>query len=155
MLTFRKNYLDFLQLFLTNNLFFQIHLILRKFLLSKNYQMIDAIHHLEEKLKNQKKNWLLVHSFLNAKLINLQRDPRCSLMVAQEDWWGYVVLEGRAELLSPETTDAVELRETLRDVYRVASGTEHSNWQEYDAAMLEQRRSAVIIVPEHIYGTGA
>jgi len=90
-----------------------------------------------------------------AKLINLQRDPRCSLMVAQEDWWGYVVLEGRAELLSPETTDAVELRETLRDVYRVASGTEHSNWQEYDAAMLEQRRSAVIIVPEHIYGTRA
>ena len=90
-----------------------------------------------------------------AKLINLQRDPRCSLMVAQEDWWGYVVLEGHAELLSPETTDAVELRETLRDVYRVASGTEHSNWQEYDAAMLEQRRSAVIIVPEHIYGTRA
>ena len=90
-----------------------------------------------------------------AKLINLQRDPRCSLMVAQEDWWGYVVLEGRAELLSPETTDAVELRETLRDGYRVASGTEHSNWQEYDAAMLEQRRSAVIIVPEHIYGTRA
>ena len=90
-----------------------------------------------------------------AKLINLQRAPRCSLMVAQEDWWGYVVLEGRAELLSPETTDAVELRETLRDVYRVASGTEHSNWQEYDAAMLEQRRSAVIIVPEHIYGTRA
>ena len=90
-----------------------------------------------------------------AKLITLQRDPRCSLMVAQEDWWGYVVLEGRAELLSPETTDAVELRETLRDVYRVASGTEHSNWQEYDAAMLEQRRSAVIIVPEHIYGTRA
>ena len=90
-----------------------------------------------------------------AKLINLQRDPRCSLMVAQEDWWGYVVLEGRAELLSPETTDAVELRETLRDVYRGASGTEHSNWQEYDAAMLEQRRSAVIIVPEHIYGTRA
>lgn len=90
-----------------------------------------------------------------AKLINLQRDPRCSLLVAQEDWWGYVVLEGRAELLSPETTDAVELRETLRDVYRVASSTEHSNWQEYDAAMLEQRRSAVIIVPEHIYGTRA
>ncbi len=90
-----------------------------------------------------------------AKLINLRRDPRCSLLVSQENWWGYVVLEGRAELLSPGTTNADELREALRDVYRVASGSEHSNWQEYDAAMLEQRRSAVIVVPEHIYGTRA
>ena len=90
-----------------------------------------------------------------AKLINLRRDPRCSLLVSQEDWRGYVVLEGRAKLLSPSTTDAVELREALRDVYRAASGTEHSNWPEYDAAMVEQRRSAVIVVPEHIYGTRA
>ena len=90
-----------------------------------------------------------------AKLINLRRNPRCSLLVSQEDWRGYVVLEGRAELLSAGITDAVELREALRDVYRAASGTEHSNWPEYDAAMLEQRRSAVIVVPEHIYGTRA
>ena len=90
-----------------------------------------------------------------AKLLNLRRDPSCSLLVSQEDWRGYVVLEGRAELLSPDTTDAVELQEALRDVYRTASGTEHPNWPEYDAAMLEQRRSAVIVVPEHIYGTRA
>ncbi len=90
-----------------------------------------------------------------AKLLNLRRDPRCSLLVSQEDWWGYVVLEGRAELLSPGNTEAAELREALRDVYRAASGTEHSNWPEYDTAMLEQRRSAVIVVPEHIYGTRA
>ena len=90
-----------------------------------------------------------------AKLINLRRDSRCSLMVSQEDWWGYVVLEGHAELLSPETTHAIELRDALRDVYRVASGTEHPNWLEYDDAMVEQRRSAVIVVPAHIYGTRA
>ncbi len=90
-----------------------------------------------------------------AKLLNLRRDPRCSLMVSQEDWRGYVVLEGRAELLSPGITDAAELREALRDVYRAASATEHPDWQEFDADMLEQRRSAVIVVPEHIYGTWA
>ena len=88
-----------------------------------------------------------------AKLVNLRRDPRCSLLVSQEDWRGYVVLEGRAELLSPGNTDVAELREALRNVYRAASGTEHSDWPEYDAAMVEQRRSAVIVVPEHIYGT--
>ena len=90
-----------------------------------------------------------------AKLLNLRRNPRCSLMVSQEDWRGYVVLEGRAELLSPGITDAAELREALRDVYRAASATEHPDWQEFDADMLEQRRSAVIVVPEHIYGTWA
>ncbi len=90
-----------------------------------------------------------------AKLLNLRRNPRCSLLVSQEDWRGYVVLEGRAELLSPGTTDPAELRDALRDVYRTASGTEHSDWPEYDAARVKQRRSAVIVVPEHIYGTRA
>ena len=88
-----------------------------------------------------------------AKLKNLKRNPRCSLLVSQPDWWGYMVLEGRAALLSPESTDAEELRLTLRDVYRAAGGGEHPNWDEYDQAMRDQRRSVVTVVPEHIYGT--
>ena len=90
-----------------------------------------------------------------AKLINLQRNSRCSLLVSQEDWWGYVVLEGQAQILSADNTPADEFREALRDVYRTASGAEHPNWPEYDAAMLEQLRSAVIVVPERVYGTRA
>jgi PPOX class probable F420-dependent enzyme len=90
-----------------------------------------------------------------AKLANLKRNPRCSLLVSQEDWWGYVVLEGHAEILSSDNTQSEELRMALRDVYRAASGTEHPNWDEYDQAMQEQRRSVVIVVPERIYGTRA
>jgi PPOX class probable F420-dependent enzyme len=90
-----------------------------------------------------------------AKLANLKRNPRCSLLVSQEDWWGYVVLEGHAEILSPENTAQEELQMALRDVYRAASGTEHPNWEEYDEAMQEQRRSVVIVVPERVYGTRA
>ena len=88
-----------------------------------------------------------------AKLLNLKRNPQCSLLVSQEDWWGYVVLEGRAQVLSPDNTGAGEFRDALRDVYRTASGQEHPNWDEYDRAMREDRRSAVIVVPERIYGT--
>ena len=88
-----------------------------------------------------------------AKLRNLQRDPRCSLLVARPDWWGYVVLEGQAVILSPENTEVEELRLALRDVYRVAGGGEHPDWEEYDQAMRDQHRSVVIVVPEHIYGT--
>ncbi len=88
-----------------------------------------------------------------AKLLNLRRNPKCSLLVSQEDWWGYVVLEGSAEIVSAENTSPEEYRDVLRDVYRTASGEEHPNWEEYDAAMLEDRRSAVIVVPQRVYGT--
>ncbi len=90
-----------------------------------------------------------------AKLINLRRNPRCSLLLSQEDWWGYIVLEGQAELLSPGTSSSQELRLALRDVYKAAGGGEHPNWEEYDQAMVEQRRSVVIVVPQRIYGTKA
>ena len=87
-----------------------------------------------------------------AKLRNLRRNPRCTLLVARENWSAYVALQGAARLLSADNTDADELRLALRDVYRTAAASEHPNWEEYDAAMREQRRSAIIVVPEHIYG---
>ena len=88
-----------------------------------------------------------------AKLINLQRDPRCSLMISKEDWWGYIVLKGKATILSADNTPADELRDALREVYKAATNTEHPNWPEYDQAMIDDHRAAVIIVPDHIYGT--
>ncbi len=87
-----------------------------------------------------------------AKLRNLERDPRCTLLVSQDSWWGFLVLEGRAEILSPENTDADGLRQTLRGVYRSIAG-EHPDWDEYDQAMIDERRSAVIVIPDSVYGT--
>ena len=87
------------------------------------------------------------------KLKNLRRDPRCSLMVSNENWWGFVVLEGKATILSVDNTSPDEFRDALRDTYRTASGEEHSNWEEYDQAMKDDRRSVIIVVPDHIYGT--
>ncbi|MFW6174195.1 MAG: PPOX class F420-dependent oxidoreductase [Chloroflexota bacterium] len=89
-----------------------------------------------------------------AKLKNLKRDPRCSLLVSKDEWWGYVVMEGRAEVLSAEDgTDPEELRLALRDVYRAASGQEHPDWDEYDEAMRQERRAVVIVRPDRVYGT--
>ena len=88
-----------------------------------------------------------------AKLINLKQDSRCALMVSKQDWWGYVVLEGRATILTSDNTTAAELSEALRGVYRAATNTEHSNWEEYDQAMIADRRAAVIVIPDYVYGT--
>ena len=88
-----------------------------------------------------------------AKLANLKRNPNCSLLVSQQDWWGYVVLEGQARIIDHDNTDKNGLRQALREVYRAASGQEHPNWEEYDTAMVKERRAVVIVEPNRIYGT--
>ena len=87
----------------------------------------------------------------SAKLRNLRRDPRCTLIVSQVDWWGYVVLEGRAKIMEAANTNADKLSGELREVYRRISG-EHPDWDEYDRVMVEERRAVVAVVPEHVYG---
>ena len=75
-----------------------------------------------------------------------------ALLVSKPNWFGYVVLEGEAQLLSPENTQPDELRMALRDVYRGASGgDEHSDWDEYDEAMVTERRSLVLIEPSRVF----
>ena len=87
-----------------------------------------------------------------AKLRNLRRNPRCTILVGTDDWRNFVVLEGEARLVGVETVGADEYRETLRDVYRAAAGREHPNWSEYDQAMLDDGRYGVIVTAGHVYG---
>ena len=87
-----------------------------------------------------------------AKLINLRRDPRCSILVSKEDWWGFIVFEGRAEMIDQAGTPHDEFLAACRQVYRQISG-EHGNWDEYDQSMIDDRRVVVTVVPERVYGT--
>ncbi|MDP6452532.1 MAG: PPOX class F420-dependent oxidoreductase [SAR202 cluster bacterium] len=88
-----------------------------------------------------------------AKLMNLRRNPRCSLLVSQDNWRSYVVLEGQAQVLAADTTDAEELKHAFRDVYRAASGgKEHPDWDDYDRVMVEDKRAAIVVVPDRVYG---
>ena len=89
-----------------------------------------------------------------AKLTNLLRDPRCTIMVAKPDWRGYVVLEGTAYVKSTDRTDHEELRLALRDVYRAASGRDHPDWDDYDRAMVHDKRAAIIVRSDKVYGMG-
>ena len=86
-----------------------------------------------------------------AKLANLRRNPRSSILISKPDWSGYVVVEGNADIRGPDGTDPEELRLTLREVYQTCAGREHPDWDDYDSAMAEQRRSAIIVRPHHIY----
>jgi PPOX class probable F420-dependent enzyme len=87
-----------------------------------------------------------------AKLRNLRRNPSCTILVGTGDWRNFLVLEGQARLISVDNASAEEYRETLRQVFRTAAAQEHPNWPEYDQAMLDDRRSAVIVMPTNVYG---
>ena len=87
-----------------------------------------------------------------AKLRNLRRNPRCTILVGTGDWRNFLVLEGTARLVGTDTAGADEYRDTLREVYRTAAGREHPDWDEYDRAMRDDGRYAVIVTPAHIYG---
>ena len=51
-----------------------------------------------------------------AKLANLRRDSRSTILVSKPDWSGYAVVQGRADVLWSDRTDPEELRIALRQV---------------------------------------
>ncbi len=89
---------------------------------------------------------------VNAKIANLKRDPRCAFMLVRPDWRAYAVLDGDAEVRSPDNTDRDKLRLDLRSVYRGVAGRDHPDWEEYDRAMVEQDRYVIILRPGRMYG---
>lgn len=69
------------------------------------------------------------------KVKHLRRDPRIGLTAFTDAFYGdWIQVEGTAEIIPlPEAMDL------LVDYYRTTSG-EHPDWDEYRAAMTEQRR---------------
>lgn len=86
-----------------------------------------------------------------AKHRNMVRDPRISLHIARPDFWAYAVFEGNADL-TPVAADPHDATvEELIELYRGVAG-EHSNWDEYRTAMVNDQRLVVRLRPTHVYG---
>ena len=86
-----------------------------------------------------------------AKVKNLRRDPRATVLVQGEGRWQFAVAEVRAELL-PVTTDPGDASaDELVDIYRALSG-EHPDWDEFRAAMVSDARLPLHLFVERVYG---
>lgn len=87
------------------------------------------------------------------KLANLRVRPQITLSV--RSGWRWATVEGTAEIIGPDdphpAVDAERLRLLLREVFAAAGGT-HEDWDEYDRVMAADRRAAVLVRPERIYG---
>jgi PPOX class probable F420-dependent enzyme len=75
--------------------------------------------------------------------------------VAVRRGWSWVSVTGPAVLIGPdelpEGTDDEALRLLLRQVFQAAGGT-HDDYDEYDRAMAEDARVAVLVAPDRIQG---
>ena len=81
------------------------------------------------------------------KVKNLRRDPRASLCVLNDEWYGqWVLVDGRAAIVS-----LPEAMEGLVEYYRRVAG-EHPDWDDYRRAMVADRRLLVLLRPTYAYG---
>jgi PPOX class probable F420-dependent enzyme len=80
-----------------------------------------------------------------AKATNLRRDPRAAVLVLSDEWDdAWVQVDGTAEVLD---IPGQEAEDGLVEYFRCISG-EHSDWDEYRAAMRRQGKSLLRITPE-------
>jgi PPOX class probable F420-dependent enzyme len=79
------------------------------------------------------------------KTANLRRTGRATVLVMNDGFFGtFAQLEGQATVVS-----LPEALEGLVEYYRLASGGEHPDWDEYAAAMVAERRVLVRIAVDH------
>ena len=75
-----------------------------------------------------------------AKTKNLRRDPRATLCVLNDGFFGeWTQIDGTTEIVAmPDALDG------LKDLYRQVAG-EHPDWEDYAAAMARDRRVLLLI----------
>lgn len=79
-----------------------------------------------------------------AKTKNAGRRPRVSVLVLSDEWDdAWVQVDGDAEVIN-----AVDDVEPFVEYFRNIAG-EHSDWDEYRAAMVRQNKSLIRVTPTH------
>ena len=88
------------------------------------------------------------------KFKNLLRDPRSSVLISHEDWWsGFLVFEGIMEKQHTGNTDPEELRLARRNIFSATTRRRSSGWDDYDRKVDADKRIAMILRPDHVYGS--
>jgi PPOX class probable F420-dependent enzyme len=87
------------------------------------------------------------------KLSHLRERPYAAL--SWRHGWDWLTAEGPVELAGPDDPlpglEPDRLPRLLRDVFTGAGGT-HDDWPTYDRVMADERRCAVLVAPDRIYG---
>jgi PPOX class probable F420-dependent enzyme len=97
----------------------------------------------------------LVSNGAARRLVHLRARPRATVVIRAG--WRWAGVEGPVTLIGPDDPmdgfDSERVRLLLREIFTAAGGT-HDDWDEYDRVMAAERRVAVLVEPERVYGNG-
>jgi len=89
------------------------------------------------------------------RLDNLRARPRATVVIRVG--WQWAGVEGPVQLAGPvdplDGIDDERRRLLLREIFGAAGGS-HEDWDEYDRVMRDERRVAVLVEPERVFGPG-
>lgn len=90
-----------------------------------------------------------------ARLTHVRRGSEVTIAIRRG--WKWRSVTGSAEIVGPDDStsgiDSEALRRLLRAVFQAAGGT-HDDYEEYDRAMIEERRAVILVTPDRILGNG-
>lgn len=88
-----------------------------------------------------------------ARLTHIRRGSQVTIAIRRG--WAWSSVTGPADIIGPddahESADPEEVRVLVRAVFQAAGGT-HDDYDEFDRAMAEERRAAVLVSPDRILG---
>jgi len=87
-----------------------------------------------------------------AKVFNIERDPRVVYHVSNPADGSYLSFDGTAEVSAIATsTDSPSIK-ILADAFRAVARKEHPDWDEFNAAMVAEKRRAITVNPTSVVG---
>jgi PPOX class probable F420-dependent enzyme len=84
----------------------------------------------------------------NVKVRNIKRDPRVTVAVQGETFADYLVVDGTASIVEQNPIPL------LKKIYEGIRGEPHPNWQEFEAAQVQEQRVVIDIEIQHLYPVG-
>ena len=87
-----------------------------------------------------------------AKTRNLLRDNRAVLHITSPETWSYISFDGSVEVTAPAKTKNDDTNQELAEIYQQILGEEHPNWDEFQQAMIDDKRLVLRFVPQRAVG---
>ena len=87
-----------------------------------------------------------------AKTRNLLRDDRAVLHITSHETWSYISFDGSVEVTAPAKTKNDDTNQELAEIYQQILGEEHPNWDEFQQAMIDDKRLVLRFVPQRAVG---
>lgn len=87
-----------------------------------------------------------------AKTINLLKDNRAVLHITSPETWSYISFDGSAEITETAKVATDNVCQELANVFSAIQKKDHPNWDEFNQAMIEDKRLVIRFVPATAVG---